>query len=208
MVKDPYRKIAKVYDSLVDPMNAPLRNIARRMHPPTEGKSVLDVGCGTGTTLDMYERAGCEVFGVDLSLSMLEKARMRLGERAHLRHADATEMPFEDDRFDLVVTMFTLHEMSLETRNKVIDEMTRVVNPSGRMLLIDFHGGPYRFPKGWFFKIVFYAMEIGAGREHFRNYRGFMSLQGLNGLIDSRPLTVEESKIVSGGNVALLTLRT
>lgn len=206
-MKDPYRFIAKVYDSFIDPMNEALRSVASRMIPPTDGMSVLDVGCGTGTTLDMYERAGCEVFGIDLSPSMLDRARARLSERAHLRLADATEMPFEDDRFDLVVTMLTLHEMSTGTRNRVLDEMIRVVDPTGRILLIDFHGGPYRFPKGWLFKTLFYAMEFGAGREHFRNYRGFLASRGLNGLIDARPLTVEDSKIVSGGNVALLALR-
>jgi len=151
-MSDPYRRTARFYDALVEPPNVILRRIGLEMCPPREGMKVLEVGCGTGINLRLYENAGCDVFGVDLSPAMLEMARQKLGERADLRLADAAEMPYADDSFDLVTAFLTLHEMPAATRTAVMAEMVRVVNRDGRLLLIDYRSGPIRFPKGWLFK--------------------------------------------------------
>jgi demethylmenaquinone methyltransferase/2-methoxy-6-polyprenyl-1,4-benzoquinol methylase len=206
-VSDPYRRIARFYDAVVEPPNAALREIALGMVPPADGMSVLEVGCGTGTNLDRYQRAGCRVFGVDLSPSMLAIARAKLGDRAELWLGDAADMPYQDGSFDLVTALLTLHEMPSDVRAAVMAEMVRVVAPEGRLLLIDYHSGPVRFPRGWLFKAVIVALEIGAGREHFRCYRDFMARKGLPGLVDAHGLTVEEEKSLSAGNMRALVVR-
>jgi demethylmenaquinone methyltransferase/2-methoxy-6-polyprenyl-1,4-benzoquinol methylase len=200
-MSDPYRRTARFYDALVEPPNVILRRIGLEMCPPREGMKVLEVGCGTGINLRLYENAGCDVFGVDLSPAMLEMARQKLGERADLRLADAAEMPYADDSFDLVTAFLTLHEMPAATRTAVMAEMVRVVNRDGRLLLIDYRSGPIRFPKGWLFKALIVSMELAAGREHFTNYRDFLARQGLPGLISSHGLSVETEKVVSAGNM-------
>ena len=70
---DPYRRIARFYDTVVDPPNVVVRKIGLDMYPPREGMKVLDVGCGTGTSLGLYHNAGCEVSGIDLSPAMLDR---------------------------------------------------------------------------------------------------------------------------------------
>jgi ubiquinone/menaquinone biosynthesis C-methylase UbiE len=207
IVNDPYRRIARYYDLLIERPNAVMRRIGLAMVPPRQGMTVLEVGCGTGANLALYQRAGCEVAGVDLSPSMLDVARAKLGEHADLRLCDAADMPYEDHSFDLVVAFLTLHEMSAGVRESVMDEMVRVAGPDGRLLVIDFHTGPLRFPKGWLFKSGIVLLEIGAGREHFRNYRDFLARRGLRGLVASRPLTVVREKVLSGGNVLASALR-
>jgi demethylmenaquinone methyltransferase/2-methoxy-6-polyprenyl-1,4-benzoquinol methylase len=200
-MKDPYKRTARFYDSLVEPPNAVLRKIGLEICPPRAGMKVLEVGCGTGTNLSLYDEAGCDVFGIDLSPAMLEVARHKLGEHADLRLADAAQMPYADDSFDLVVAFLTLHEMPTATRNAVMNEMVRVVNRGGRLLLIDFRSGPIRFPKGWLFKGLIVSMEVAAGREHFHNYRDFLAREGLEGLISAHGLSVETQKVVSAGNM-------
>ena len=111
MVNDPYHKSARNYDKYVEPFNTVVRQIGLRMYPPQEGMRVLDVGCGTGTNLSLHHPAGCEVFGIDLSPAMAEMARKKLGDRAEILLGDASHMPYEDNFFDLVPTMMTLHEM-------------------------------------------------------------------------------------------------
>ena len=206
-MNDPYGRTARFYDALVEPPNAVLRKIGLKICPPREGMKVLEVGCGTGTNLSLYENAGCDVFGIDLSPAMLEVARRKLGERADLRLADAAEMPYADDSFDLVTAFLTLHEMPTAIRTAAMAEMVRVVNREGRLLLIDYRSGPIRFPKGWFFKAFIVSMEVAAGREHFHNYRDFLAREGLPGLISAYGLSVETEKVVSAGNMLACVAR-
>jgi ubiquinone/menaquinone biosynthesis C-methylase UbiE len=206
MVKDPYKKIAKTYDRYVEPSIAVLRQIGMKMYTPKEGMHVLDVGCGTGTNLMLYHEAGCNVSGIDLSPTMVEVAQKKLGDRAEIRLGDASKTPYSDDSFDLVTGLFTLHEMPSQIRPAVISEMVRVVKHGGRILLIDYHLGSIRFPKGWMYKAIILFFEIMAGREHFRNYRDFLSRNCLPNLISTKKLRVLNEKIVGGGNVALFLL--
>ena len=206
MAKDPYKKSAKTYDRYVEPSIAVIRQIGMKMYPPQEGMHVLDVGCGTGTNLMLYHEAGCKVFGIDLSPAMVEVAQKKLGDRAEIRHGDASKMAYPDGLFDLVIGFLTLHEMPSQIRPAVISEMARVMKPDGRILLIDHHAGPFRFPKGWIYRAIILFFEIMAGREHFRNHRDFLSSKGLLNLISTQNLRVVSKKIVSGGNIALFLL--
>jgi ubiquinone/menaquinone biosynthesis C-methylase UbiE len=58
---------------------------------------------------------------------MLEMARMRLGDSAQLELVDATCMPYEHRKFDLVIAKLALHEMQPQTRSAVLSEMKRVL---------------------------------------------------------------------------------
>ena len=206
-MKDPYRRIAAVYDAAVEPFNAALRKYVLKVAKPSAGMKVLEVGCGSGTNLALFAEAGCEVCGIDLSLSMLDLAKKKLGDSADLHLGDASAMPFGDGAFDLVVAFLTLHEMPTEVRGPVVAEMARVVKEEGRLLFIDFHVGPYKFPKGWMYRSIIVPIEIAAGLEHFRNHRDFLSRNGLPALIEENRLVVEREKILAGGNILVSTAR-
>ena len=203
MSKVPYQRSAKWYDRFIEPLNVSLRQIGLKMCPATEGTIVLDVGCGTGTHLDLYQKAGCEVFGIDSSSAMLEVARNKLGQRATLHLGDASQMPYEDGMFDLVIITLTLHEMPTPTRSAVLSEVKRVLRQSGQLLVIDYHTGPIRFPRGWLGKGLITIIEFLAGGEHFRNYREFLATGGMQALSQRYSLRQTEAKIVSGGNIGL-----
>ena len=198
-MKDPYRNVARIYDLIFDSMNKGLKLVGIRMFRPTKGMSILDVGCGTGSHLELYQRYKCNLNGLDLSPSMLNVARERLGDTARLDLGDATDMPYEDNKFDLVISMLSLHEMSPETRAAVLNEIKRVLKDNGRILLIDFHPGPYQPLQGWVSKLIIFFSELAAGREHFRNYRHFLAMGGLSALTNQHNLKVEKHQILAGG---------
>lgn len=112
------------------------------------GDRVLDIGCGTGTqAIATWRRTqpGGSVVGVDISRNMLAvacgKAR-RAGFDIAFQHADAAQLPFEDDRFD-VVTITTVLHMVPESRHRLsLREASRVLRRGGRLLLIDYAGDP------------------------------------------------------------------
>ena len=164
---------------------------------------VLDVGCGTGSQLELYQRYKCDLYGIDLSPSMLEMARERLGDTAKLKHSNATNMPYEDNKFDLVISMLSLHEMSPETRSAIMNEVKRVLKSNGRILLIDFHPGPYQPLQGWVSKTIIFFSEIAAGWEHFKNYRQFMKSGGLLTFFEQHRLTIEKESVLAGGTFAI-----
>lgn len=107
------------------------------------GGLVLDVGCGTGQLAAAIAVEGYDVFGVDLSASMVAKARVRglIGTYAGV----TTALPFAENSFDLALTVATLHH--LETPERVaatVREMGRVVKRGGFVVLWDHNpSNPY-----------------------------------------------------------------
>lgn len=111
------------------------------------GETVLDVGCGTGTlAISAKRQVGPEgqVFGIDASPGMVDRARMK-AERAGLDLSfavgSAQLLPFDDGRFDIVMGTLMLHHLPKPLRQDFIGEARRVLNPDGRLLLIDFDRG-------------------------------------------------------------------
>lgn len=206
MARDPYRYSAALFDYVSGPLNITLKPVRQKLAPPIQGMQVLDVGCGTGSDLELYHQGGCKVHGVDLSTSMLKVARRKFGESAELWLADAAHIPYQNESFDLVLCTHTLHEIPPEHRSSVVREMIRVVKNNGRLLITDFDSGPYSFPMGWINYTVIFILEIIAGREHFNNGQDFIKRGGLKGLIEPFQLKIEGSIVFSGGNVVFLLL--
>lgn len=112
------------------------------------GQHVLDIGCGTGTqAIATHARVqpGGSVVGIDISANMLAAARRkarRAGLEIELRIADAAELPFDNERCD-VVTVATVLHMAPESRRRLcVREAFRVLRSGGRLLLIDYAGDP------------------------------------------------------------------
>ena len=187
-------------------MNKGLKLVGLRLFRPSEGMNILDVGCGTGSHLELYTRYKCNLYGLDLSPSMLQVARDRLGDSARLDLGDATQMPYEEGFFDLVISMLTLHEMSPGIRSEVLEEIKRVLKISGRILLIDFQPGPAEFHQGWVSRVIIFISEVLAGREHFRHFRHFMAAGGLSKLIAKHNMRVEKQKILAGGTFTVMLI--
>ena len=191
MQNDPYKNAVKHYDKLLQKIMDENRKIGLKMFPPKKGMRILDVGCGTGLSLKNYQAYECEIFGIDLSPSMVEAARTKLGENADIRVGDVSELPYPNNFFDLALTWVTLHEVSPSVRLKAVQEMIRVTKTNGHILLYDFHFGPTSFPKGWMKKAIRFVFEISAGGDHFKNFRHFIANKGLMPLIESCELQIK-----------------
>ncbi len=207
MGADAYRRMAGMYDQVVEPAAAALRRKGMEILPPREDISILDVGCGTGTQLALYRRPGCRLAGVDLSPSMVERAKAKLGDAAEIRCEDATRMTFESGSFDVVMLVTVLHELPPALWRPLLDECVRVTRTDGSILVLDYHTGPYPFPRGWVWKSVITFMELLAGRDHFANYRTFMRSGGLDGLISATGLSIANRYIPESRTAAAYLLR-
>jgi SAM-dependent methyltransferase len=100
------------------------------------GKRVLDVGCGAGTDLVRFARAGAIVSGVDLSAAAVDLARANVAQQgleADIREADAAHLPYPDGTFDLVFAHGVV-QYSADPAG-VVGECWRVLKPGGEAIV-------------------------------------------------------------------------
>jgi ubiquinone/menaquinone biosynthesis C-methylase UbiE len=88
-----------------------------------EIKSVLDVGTGSGLFAEAFFKRGVTVAGIDANPDMLPVARGYVP-KADFRQAEAEQLPYPDDSFDLVFMGLLLHES--DEPIKVLQETYRV----------------------------------------------------------------------------------
>lgn len=90
------------------------------------GDRVLDVGCGKAFQIYEFTNAvpGIEVVGIDISAYAIEHAKEEV--RPFLQVADAADLPFEDNSFDLVFSINTLHNLQTFDLDRALGEMVRV----------------------------------------------------------------------------------
>ena len=101
---------------------------------PTPGMRVLDIGCGTGQSRQIYARYAGAYTGVDLAEAALARAQAKFPCDRWLC-ADARELPFEDGSFDLVAFSSVLHHIpDFET---ALREGLRVLAPGGSAFAFD-----------------------------------------------------------------------
>jgi len=126
---------------------------------------VLEVAIGTGLNLGAYPD-DITLTGIDLSDPMLDIARGRAGElgrTATLLQGDAHALPFTDASFDTVVCTFGL--CAIPDPTVAISEMTRVLRPGGRLILVDHIESSS--PPARVVQRVLETVTVPLGGEHF-----------------------------------------
>ncbi len=150
----------------------------------SEGESVLDVGCGTGTlAIAAKQRVGPEgvVCGVDASVEMLARAESkarRAGFDLSLRNGVAEALPFADAMFDVVLSTVMLHHLPLKARLLCVKEIRRVLKPGGRLLAVDFAG---------------FSDQKRSILSHFHRPHGHVRVQDVVSLLEEAGLSTSES---------------
>ena len=101
---------------------------------PVKGNKILDAGCGTGVFTDDILEHGALVFGVDISLPMLTRAREKLeGYPFFTALGTMTRLPFAENTFDKVVSITALE--FIEDGRKALEELFRVTKKGGSILV-------------------------------------------------------------------------
>ena len=104
------------------------------------GLKVLEIGVGMGADYLEWLKAGANATGVDLSSASLQQARSRCdlaGFSADLQVADAENLPFPSDSFDVVYSYGVMHHSPDTTR--CISEAWRVLKPGGKAKIMIYH---------------------------------------------------------------------
>jgi ubiquinone/menaquinone biosynthesis C-methylase UbiE len=111
---------------------------------PRPGQKVLDLACGSGTAALVAARRYCEVTGIDYVPELIARARKRAeasGLPSEFLVADAQDLPFPDNSFDVVLSVYGVQ--FAPDQEKAAAEMVRVCRQGGKTGL----AGP--IPEGW-----------------------------------------------------------
>jgi ubiquinone/menaquinone biosynthesis C-methylase UbiE len=108
-----------------------------------KGGSLLDIGCGSGIILSRVLRKygpNVELYGIDPSPEMVRKTKVLLGRNgyeAKLKIAYSDSIPFDNDKFDCIVTTLAAHHMPEEIKMKMAKEAFRVLKSGGIFYVAD-----------------------------------------------------------------------
>lgn len=148
---------AELYDAAVELLFFGAADVMRRMVlPPVlesvrargERPRILDLACGTGRALLQMHAAlpAARLYGVDLSPTCLRVAAENLAAvpGASLLQENIEALPFQDETFDAVTCIFTLHELPRDARRRAVGEAGRVLRPGADLVLLDADQAPGR----------------------------------------------------------------
>jgi ubiquinone/menaquinone biosynthesis C-methylase UbiE len=118
-----------------------------------KGKKVLEVGVGIGTDHLQFAKAGAILTGIDITPKSIELTKKNLelhGYRSNLLVADAENLPFNDNEFDIVYSFGVLH--NILNIQKAIDEVYRVLESKGKAVIGLYHKNSLFF---WLFVFLY-----------------------------------------------------
>lgn len=103
------------------------------------GHDILDVGCGNGRYMMPFVRDGFNVTGLDISQEMLNSSERGLKEQnleARYILGNSVSLPFENQSFDFVLSIGTLHHNKMDDIRKSFNEIDRVLRPKKHFLFM------------------------------------------------------------------------
>jgi ubiquinone/menaquinone biosynthesis C-methylase UbiE len=106
-------------------------------------EKILDFGCGTGTLTIMIKEFQPEanVTGIDVDVKILNKAIEKTEQRGldiFLIDYDGRHLPFQDRRFNKILSCLVFHHLDTNTKKIILAEIFRVVSNNGKLYIADF----------------------------------------------------------------------
>lgn len=137
-----FDRVSRGYDLTNDVLSLGVtpywRMRTRRAIDPHPGQRILDVACGTGTVTRILADHGATVTGLDFSHGMISEAIERHGDHPKItfQQGDATQLPFDDNTFDVTTVSFGIR--NVQEPKRALAEMLRVTKPGGKILVCEF----------------------------------------------------------------------
>ena len=148
MVKDVFQSVAAKYDIMNDLMSLGIHRLWKRYtidcSGARTGHKVLDLAGGTGDLTARFSRIvgdSGQVILADINEAMLKVGRNKLRDMGIVGNveyvqANAEELPFPDNSFDIITIAFGLRNVT--DKDKALASMYRVLKPGGRLLVLEF----------------------------------------------------------------------
>ena len=198
-----YRLFAPIYDWVLSPFMRGIRQDVLNIVQGLKPGRIIDVCCGTGDQLRLLKRNHIEALGIDLSDAMLKVAARKRPVISCLKQ-DAAAMAFKDFSFDAAIVSMGLHETGWEQARGILEEIHRILKPSGRLIVVDYELTPATGPAT---KTAIHTIEYMAGQRHFSNFMRYLRKGGLKKLIEPRCFVPVQDRFHGQHSIVVRLLR-
>jgi ubiquinone/menaquinone biosynthesis C-methylase UbiE len=162
-----YDWLTKVYDPVLQ-FTMPERKFKSALIRQMEIKPndrILDFGCGSLTLSIMaaQRHPHAQFFGVDIDAKIISIAKEKLSKLSlsiDVQQYDGSKLPYPDNSFDYVMSSLVFHHLTLRQKYFALEEIRRVLKPSG-----EFHIADFGKPADAFQRIGFYSVQLLDGFE-------------------------------------------
>ena len=118
-------------DHLAPSMAESIKIFAKRNNQ----KRILDVGCGTGRLIKFFNENKFDAQGCDISKTAVNIAN-KINRQKIVKVASANKLPYENNSFDLVISVSTIEHLTKSQADNFIKEAKRVLVPKGYIFLV------------------------------------------------------------------------
>ena len=122
-------------------------SIGKFLELEASGKRILDIGCGTGDwCLQAAQHGAVRVDGFDRQEAMVKIAKQVTSRfnAVKIQLADIMNMPYDDNTFDIALSIYVTCELPVETISKHFSELYRVLVPGGKALVLNLSNPIYQ----------------------------------------------------------------
>ncbi len=130
-----YDEFALEYADKTASMEQELRKHFYSLLPDLKGKTLLDVGCGSGHDAEYYVNKGAKVSGIDISENEIELAKKKTN--GNFIVGNMNNLHYENNSFDVVTSFYALQ--TSDDVPKALSEMIRVAKPNARIVIVTKH---------------------------------------------------------------------
>ena len=194
MPKPNDKEIKHVYDNIAESFynlrQKPITTYVNKLAEKWTSGLLLDVGCGVGISMLPFVKNGFDCIGIDISSMQLKFARQfarKHNVKFRLKIGNVTELPFDDNLFDYVVSAAVIHHLdNKKKRLRALLEMKRVLKNNGELFITVWNYNQSRFLKS---KKDVYIPWTYKGIVHQRYYHLF-SKEELKKLVEESGLKI------------------
>ena len=172
----------KIYQNYILPrlIHLAMQNQAameeRAKFVPLASGTVLEVGIGSGLNIPFYGRNVEKLYGLDTSLELWKMGYRRTDQApfsVEFIRSSGECIPFEDEKFDTVVTTWTL--CTIPNAENTLKEIRRVLKPQGRLIFIEHGQSPDPSVRAWQDRLNALWTRIGGGCNLNRKIDGLIA---------------------------------
>jgi SAM-dependent methyltransferase len=194
------------YDKLIAPNQD--KSFAQLKSLIEPNSTLLDAGCGTGRLAFQIADKCSKVDGIDLSIKNVNLANKKLSADAFpnitFHHADVTKfLSGKNRKYDYAVLSYVIHEVDISLRVEILKLLSKAAD---KIIIIDYLAPR---PKG-FWSGLNEIVEFIAGKDHYRNFKTYISNGGIYRLAQQSGLKIisEIKNIPSTSHIVILSKQT
>lgn len=101
------------------------------------GKTVLDIGLGTGNIAKKLYSEGYTIYGIDFSQSMIDIAQKKMPDANLLKWDFSKGLPYVNEKFDYIISTYALHHLSDDQKIILINGFKNFLNENGKIIIGD-----------------------------------------------------------------------